>query len=82
MVILRGSSLNAIALYFVSFNLIHIIFAVVLIIILYYASVLDLDTVDYFLIFQETRFDQRKIANPLVDFLSSYTASNQHLKIH
>jgi len=38
---------------------------------LYYASVLDLDTIACFLAFQETRFDPRNIAKPPVDRLSS-----------
>jgi hypothetical protein len=38
---------------------------------LYSASVLDLDTVAYFLAFQGTRFDLKDIAKPPVDRLSS-----------
>jgi hypothetical protein len=37
---------------------------------LYSASVLDRETVAYFLELQEIRFEPRKIANPPVDLLS------------
>ena len=38
---------------------------------LYYASVLEHETVAYFLALQETKFGPMKIANPLVERLSS-----------
>jgi hypothetical protein len=50
---------------------IQITFAVALASALYSASVLDLETICYFLDLQDTRFVPKKIANPLVDLLPS-----------
>jgi hypothetical protein len=49
----------------------HIISAVVSAIALYSASVIDLDTVLYFLAFQEIKFEPKNTAKPPVDLLSS-----------
>jgi hypothetical protein len=50
---------------------IHIISAVASAIALYSASVLDLDTVLYFLALQEIKFEPKNTAKPPVDLLSS-----------
>jgi hypothetical protein len=49
----------------------HIISAVASAIALYYASVLDLDTVLYFLALQEIKSEPKNTAKPSVDLLSS-----------
>jgi hypothetical protein len=49
----------------------HIISAVASAIALYSASVLDLDTVLYFLALQEIKFEPKNTAKPPVDLLSS-----------
>jgi hypothetical protein len=50
---------------------IHIIFVVVFASVLYSASVFDLETVNCLCALHDTRFDPSKIANLLVDRLSS-----------
>jgi hypothetical protein len=49
----------------------HITSAVALAKSLYSASLLDLETIDFLRAFQDIRFGQKNIENPLVDLLSS-----------